>query len=81
MDPNANLKRQREIAAEILRLTNLRASPRGREFEDLGTELAELITVLDEWIENGGFLPSAWCVADLWCRDCGCNDVGGSGLV
>lgn len=55
MDPNANLARQRELAAQIL--------AHGRAFTaDQSEELAALVQSLDEWIINGGFLPEAWRV-------------------
>ena len=54
MDPNANLKEQREIIAAML----------AEDSEEIDTgdavRLAELAQALDEWISKGGFLPDAW---------------------
>lgn len=51
MDPNANLLEQREIVSRML-------DSRGKKGD--GERLAELVEALDEWISNGGFLPSRW---------------------
>ena len=52
MDPNANLAEQRRIAARMIENDEDRPL--------LAYRLAELVEALDEWITNGGFLPSAW---------------------
>lgn len=54
MDPDANLKEQREIAKAML-------DPES-EYVDSGDalRLAELQTALDEWLMSGGFLPRDW---------------------
>lgn len=49
MDPNANLKEQRELAEAILALEEVDA-----------TRLAELVLALDEWIAGGGSIPDRW---------------------
>ena len=49
MDPNATLKKIRELAQRLLWDTE---SPAG--------ELAERIEALDTWICKGGFLPTDW---------------------
>ena len=63
MDPNANLARQREIAAEIMRLWDA-ATPDGEVDSDalahLAYELAEHVQALDSWIIKGGYLPGYW---------------------
>lgn len=56
MDPNANLKRQRELAAEIIDGYGNRDAS---DIADLAAELAELVQALDEWRQNGGFDPYA----------------------
>lgn len=56
MDPNANLKEQLELAAAILE----GADAGVREWGATAHRLAELVQALDEWIENGGFLPKRW---------------------
>jgi hypothetical protein len=53
MDPNANLKEQREIAKRIL-------SDDGEDTGYDAVRLAELVEALDEWIMKGGFLPKEW---------------------
>jgi hypothetical protein len=59
MDPNANLQRQREIAAEINALEAPLAAHGDQlvHIARLGAELAELVQALDEWRRNGGFDP------------------------
>jgi len=55
MDPNANLKEQREILYRTNDITG------GSEYDtDDLLRLAELVTELDEWISRGGMLPSIW---------------------
>ena len=56
MDPNANLKEMLELARELIDVED------GIDTDDLVDvgRLAELIIDLHSWIENGGFLPSAW---------------------
>lgn len=56
MDPNANLKRQRELAAEIIDGYGNRDAS---DIADLAAELAELVQTLDEWRLRGGFDPYA----------------------
>ena len=51
MDPNANLKEQRQIAG---RFEKSLAEPGD------GERLAELVDALDDWLSRGGFLPTAW---------------------
>lgn len=52
MDPKANLKRQREIAAEIVD-----CDLPDEAVANLGAELAELVQALDEWRLKGGYDP------------------------
>ena len=54
MDPNANLKEQREIVARMI--------DEDSESVDTGdaVRLAELVEALDSWISAGGFLPTSW---------------------
>lgn len=56
MDPTANLKEQRELAAQINATIDAGDQP------DLGDilRLSELVLTLDEWISRGGFLPEQW---------------------
>lgn len=63
MDPNENLRRQRDLAAEIVRLNiNPDYSKRARDARVLeaADELADLVLALDAWLTTGGFLPRAW---------------------
>jgi hypothetical protein len=54
MDPDANLKEQREIIARMLE--------EGSESIDSGdaVRLAELVQALDEWLSKGSYLPEDW---------------------
>lgn len=63
MDPNENLKEQREIAKEILEARydqEMTMEAWYRSFESSTHRLAELSQALDEWLVKGGFLPSDW---------------------
>lgn len=71
MDPNANLKKQRALSAEILRLVDqlhTDATPAGvatdaklyQRIGPLASDLAEHVEALDTWIKGRGFLPSDW---------------------
>jgi hypothetical protein len=58
MDPNANLQELYAYAARIIFMTE-----NGGDEADLARVakcLAENFLALDDWIANGGFLPSAW---------------------
>jgi hypothetical protein len=50
MDPNETLARARKAAQVIL----------AQSMNPYEEELADLFTVLDEWITGGGFLPQSW---------------------
>lgn len=50
MDPDATLAEIRELLADAERVGWVKD----------GDRLAELISALDTWIINGGFLPTAW---------------------
>ncbi len=55
MDPEANLKEQRELTAYLL------ASDADDDIiAEKGRRLAELVDALDGWIVQGGFLPRRW---------------------
>lgn len=67
MDFLANIKQQREIAAEILAIYDL-ADDMGEYTEDqeielcdLAVDLATLVEALDGWMRKGGFSP--WSLA------------------
>ena len=57
MDPNENIRRQRELVREILSDEPFRDST---EAGELAIELAELVQELDRWLCKGGFRPSGW---------------------
>lgn len=64
MDPDANLKEQREQAAILLSLPaddlgNYTQEEQSRAYF-ASLRLAELVQALDQWITRGGFLPQAW---------------------
>jgi hypothetical protein len=53
MDPNTCLLNLRALATEVLS---------GKKISDIDAieEMAEMVTNLDDWIVNGGFLPERW---------------------
>src|SRR5262245_56929870 len=55
MDPNANLIEQKRCADAILRAVDTDTILVGDAIR-----LAELVLALDEWLQRGGFLPTAW---------------------
>lgn len=68
MDPNANLKEQRQIIARMQKRDNAYPDHANeieinnhnlKQAED-GERLAHLARALDEWIQKGGFLPIDW---------------------
>lgn len=68
MDPNANLDELMERARDIMRWTDDPNRTETELPEDLerviiaGIRMSELLIALDEWIQNGGFLPNQWRV-------------------
>lgn len=52
MDPNENLRLQRDIVADLL-------AGKGID-QNLAVDLAELTRAMDEWLSKGGFLPDDW---------------------
>jgi predicted Zn-dependent peptidase len=67
MDPDANLKEQRELAAEIVSINDkadddgLMSASEQADVNDAAVRLAELVQALDQWLSGGGFQPAAWC--------------------
>jgi hypothetical protein len=57
MDPDANLKRQLELAARMLAAHD---APTDQIDPDDAAQLAECVQNLHAWIQRGGFLPEAW---------------------
>lgn len=50
MDPDANLKEQRQIVKILL-----------KEFDvDIALRLVDLTQEMDQWLQKGGALPKAW---------------------
>lgn len=60
MDPDANLKEQREIREAILGMSEITDTDDLIRLEDKARRLVDLSEALDEWISKGGFLPQAW---------------------
>lgn len=63
MDPDENLKKQRELVAEILHLADTddaSMTDSTTALGNLGIELAEHVAALDQWISRGGFIPARW---------------------
>lgn len=59
MDPDANLKEQISLSSEILNAISqgeIKESP----IELSAERLSELVKALNEWLVNGGFLPTSW---------------------
>lgn len=59
MDPNENLRNQRELAALILKEYDKPHSDADR-IAPLAEDLATHVQALDTWIAKGGALPTAW---------------------
>ena len=66
MDPNENIKIQREVSKAILAAwdgcnTDGTLTTEQQEWvADQANLLAEAVKALDDWIKNGGFLPADW---------------------
>jgi hypothetical protein len=60
VDPDENLKRQRELRAEIVEILDDEDGRRRAFLDDQASELADLHAGLDEWLSRGGALPRAW---------------------
>jgi hypothetical protein len=66
VDPNANLREQRECAKGLNSLRDGVADDGRYTVAELAAiggyamRLAELVEALDEWIKSGGFLPEDW---------------------
>lgn len=63
MDPIANLRSQRELSREIIRLWDncnddgTLSAGRCLVVAEHANRLAELVIALDEWLTSGGFSP------------------------
>jgi hypothetical protein len=66
MDPEANLRAQRETTRDIMKIWDAcghdgNFTPQQEnELVHYAYRLAELVEALDGWIKGGGFLPSSW---------------------
>lgn len=61
MDPEENLREQRELASRILKeCRNAEEPEESQSFSYDAERLAELVQALDGWIKGGGFLPKDW---------------------
>jgi hypothetical protein len=62
MDPDANLREQRQVAARILAALDAADPDTGewRPDPDDAHRLAELSEALDSWLRRGGAPPSEW---------------------
>lgn len=67
MDPNSNLKDQVELAKAILAAALAAAETAddgevedGQSFFENAINLSEMVLALDQWLSNGGFLPTRW---------------------
>lgn len=65
MDPNANLKKQLELAKSIRAIWD-DSNGEGLELEqkdaiaEIADAMADLALALDGWLKSGGFLPQRW---------------------
>lgn len=66
MDPDANLREQREVASNIIKTID-ECNGDGTLLEDqsaklayLADRLAQLVISLDEWLAYGGTKPKRW---------------------
>lgn len=57
MDPDENLKEQRELLTDI---TDILDQDDQDELLEKVDRLTELARGMDEWLSRGGFLPKAW---------------------
>ncbi len=60
MDPEANLREQRKLAAEIVSAPDPVDEAGYIELDERANRLADLVQALDEWLTKGGFLPADW---------------------
>lgn len=58
MDPNENLREQRELAEAIIRTMDDEGVVSAYDAE----RLAELVLALDSWLLKGGASPRAWTI-------------------
>lgn len=92
MDPNANLREQRELVKEINAIQDA-CSEEGEfvftqeaDLIDACLRLAALVGALDDWITHGGFLPEDWHRSNdappdwvEYCPHCGAGPADASG--
>lgn len=60
MDPEANLKEQRELFKKINEAGPPLDGGDDKEYVEDLVSLAVLAEAMDNWLSRGGFLPTAW---------------------
>ena len=63
MDPNTNLKEQRELVARLVKLEKYPDAMSATELQtyaENAMRLVDLVEALDEWLSKSGSLPDAW---------------------
>lgn len=60
MDPNANLKEQRELIERMQEIDDRAEPVLSHEYYQAAARLVELVAALDQWLSAGGFLPDDW---------------------
>jgi hypothetical protein len=64
VDPDANLREQRELSAAIIRTADGEPFAGRTELQATRAErLAELVQALEEWVMKGGAMPDDWQAA------------------
>jgi len=59
MDPDATLRGIRELSKDVRRMVDMGYMPD----DHVANALVERVEALDEWLVNGGIVPSAWIKA------------------
>lgn len=64
MDPDTNLKEQRQLCKDIDELLNgeneLSEDQKNAKIADKANRLVDLVDGLDSWLKRGGALPKEW---------------------
>jgi hypothetical protein len=69
MDPNRCLKELLALAANVIKRSDLDPEEQTSlddliELTELGSQLAEHVQNLDQWLYKGGFMPRRWAGQD-----------------
>jgi len=59
VDPNITLDKLRELCREAIDSEASKSHPMQNNAAD-PVDIAELFEAIDQWLSNGGFLPSEW---------------------